>query len=192
MILGVLKKIIVLPRLLFNYNNGDWTNTGSLGPVNVGSGSSGGASYTFSGGTLTTTRISWGIVGSGGLALANQPFEFGADITILVAETFPFLNKVDAHNGGWNGWSVGFMANGTPYFKDVATNTVSQGTSAAPFNTAFTFKVVSDGLNHQFFINGVSAGTVVQSTNNMSSSYLLYVTSSYSSGSIVLDNLYFN
>lgn len=182
-----------LPRILFLFtiDYEGFKNSGSLGnTISVGQSSVSGSS-SINSGRLYTKRNIWTLGDTQLLAFANEAFEFGADIQIVADETFPFLSKTNAMNGGSRGWEIGFLDNQVPYYKDLASGTVVLLNSAAPLNTVFAFKVVSDGLHHEFFINGVSVGSVSYSTANIQAADLLYMTNHYFFSELYIDNFYF-
>lgn len=202
MMLGVLcQQKKPLPRVMWLFNNAfeGFKNYGSLGTDVIVTTTGWSGSYLGSvGGRFQNNGLIIDIHGDIGLneiAQANQSFEFGCDMEIVTNTyyTFPLLSKTNTTNGGSRGWEFGFTEDLKPYYKDLATATIYAGLISAPIDTVFAYKVVSDGLTHKVFFDGVEVFSCSVSTANVVSSDHLYVNNNYAGhilGKYWIDNFY--
>lgn len=175
--------------IMFKFHSNTFANTGTLSGVTTTQSVAGG-STSLSSNQLYNKWCIWQLNGTTSLAQASQPFDFGCDLEILDSTAFPFLSKTNAVNGGTTGWEIGFNGSRIPYYKDLSTNVVTTGVTAAPMTTRFSFRVISDGTTHVFYINSVVAGSVISATTSVQSTDLLIIDNSYFVGEFNMDNFF--
>lgn len=177
--------------ILMLFNNGTYANDGVLsGVTGTTTGSAGTTNITF--GVFYTKWTVLTLNGTESLAQASQPFDFGCDLELLASVSFPFLSKTNAVNGGTTGWEIGFDNSRIPYYKDLSTGITTACVTAAPLTTRFSFRVISDGTTHVFYINSIVAGSVVSSTaTNVQPNDLLRLDNSLTAGEFNMDKFFF-